>query len=173
MADDKTSVKEAISAIRGMSATFRSFAAADSALAVLMGLDSTRESLELRVKEAQKELDDISAGKKTLEDEIARDGKALDEFQAERMQEIDAKIATYLADSEKRCNDREDELALVIAKLNDQKSVLEFDVSNLSDVAAKRDAILAEIADLKVKSASEQERLDGIKAEISAFKNRL
>ena len=55
MADDKTSVKEAISAIRGMSATFRSFQAADAALAVLMGLDSTRESITLQVKEAQKE----------------------------------------------------------------------------------------------------------------------
>jgi chromosome segregation ATPase len=173
MADDKTSVKEAISAIRGMSATFRAFAAADAALAGLMGLDSTRESIELCVKEAQKELNTLIASKKNLTDEVAREDAELDKFRSDRMKEIDAKIATYLAESEKKCNDKEDELALVLAELHDKKSVLEFDVSNLSEVAAKRDTILAEIAELNGKCAAEKTRLDGIKAEIAAFKSRL
>jgi peptidoglycan hydrolase CwlO-like protein len=173
MADDKTSVKEAISAIRGMSATFRAFAAADVALAGLMGLDSTRESIELCVKEAQKELDALNASKKNVADEIAREDAELGKFRSDRMKEIDAKIAAYLAESEKKCNDQEDALALAIAKLHDKKSVLEFDVSNLSEVVARRDAILVEIAELNGKCTAEQARLDGIKFEIAAFKNRL
>jgi chromosome segregation ATPase len=173
MADDKTSVKEAISAIRGMSATFRAFASADAALAALMGLESTKENIGLQIKESQKELDALIASKKNFDDEVAREGSELDKFRADRMKEIDAKISKYLSESEKKCNDREDELAMLIAKLNDRKSVLEFDVSNLEDVAAKRDALLAEIATLNGKCADEQKRLDGIKAEIAAFKSRL
>jgi hypothetical protein len=38
---------------------------------------------------------------------------------------------------------------------------------------ARRDAILVEIAELNGKCTAEQARLDGIKFEIAAFKNRL
>jgi hypothetical protein len=173
MAEDKTSVKEAISAIRGMSATFRSFVSAEAALVGLMNLDATRESIEERTKISQRELDDVLKNRSIVDDEIAKEALRLESFREGRIKEIEANVAKYLEDSEIRFNKREDELAVELSKLEDKKSMLEFDVSNLSDVAAKRDAILAEIADLNGKCAAEQARLDGIKFEIAAFKNRL
>lgn len=173
MADNKTAVKEAITAIRGGLATYRAFEGAAAVLNVLTTLDSTRESMELRIVELQKELDALVKKKGTIAAGISAAEGKLEEQRAAKMAGIETQAKAYAEALQKKQDQLEFDLAAKMVSLEGKKAALETEIKGLEEIVRKRDDVLMEIGKLEADRKKEEERLAKIQAAIAALKNRL
>ena len=166
----KGQVKEAIQAIQSAASLYKSFSNIEGAIALIGNLDSTRESLEKKVKELTAEVSGLEGSKAKAKDILAEQGRKLDEKRISTLAGIEAE-AEKERDKLKAGHDRlASGLSGEIAQLQTGKREM---IQLIVDLAKDRDGIAEDIKGLKESQITEQARLDAILGKIADLKSRL